>query len=285
MKETITDKFVSIPASYARNNSRIPVDGMFMSSSIKVNRAGYTSFQETNWSDHRGVWVEFSYQEAFGIESYIKAMNQPRKLTCESPKVVLKYNKETKKALEKAGLIRDLKALYRQAGKFGWSDSLAEEYNMIQEKQIEIRKLVESKIRKLKTGAIPWSPTMAETWATILMWKILRKSKEGRKVDKKYIKRLARSAKEFRPWDKSLEEVKEELTKCYAEYKKLIPQALSIREDFTDVLALDRAEANGTTFEAEKKKLSTIQCQRRLARAAKLIRRKLGKNPTVKVIS
>ena len=52
-----------------------------------------------------------------------------------------------------------------------------------------------------------------------------------------------------------------------------------------DTLALEKSEKNGTSFEVERKKLSTIQHQRKLARAAKLIRRKMGKNSTVKVLS
>ena len=107
----------------------------------------------------------------------------------------------------------------------------------------------------------------------------------GSKVDKKYIQRLAKTTKITRPWDNSLDEVKEETSKCYKEYKNLIPQAFSIRDDFMDTLALEKSEKNGTSFEVERKKLSTIQHQRKLARAAKLIRRKMGKNPTVKVLS
>ena len=52
MHEAILQAHQNPPSTFSRNYNRIPIDGLFISNHIQIINVGYTSFSETNWSDH-----------------------------------------------------------------------------------------------------------------------------------------------------------------------------------------------------------------------------------------
>ena len=69
MKEVILARHaeMSPPATYNRNNSREPIlDGIFVTPGLKAVAAGYEAFGEGCPSDHRALWADFTYEDAFG---------------------------------------------------------------------------------------------------------------------------------------------------------------------------------------------------------------------------
>lgn len=76
------------PATYNRGSK--PIDGIFCSSTIPVQACGYLPFGAFPL-DHRGLWIDVLYENAFGYK--IPRCIQPaaQKLQCKDPRVVSKW--------------------------------------------------------------------------------------------------------------------------------------------------------------------------------------------------
>ena len=59
----------SPPATQHRNNSRVPIDAIWISEGVQINRAGYAPFADDGPSapsDHRMLWIEVENISIFG---------------------------------------------------------------------------------------------------------------------------------------------------------------------------------------------------------------------------
>ena len=72
-------------------------------------------------------------------------------------------------------LLNRLRTIQQNATQNGWSETLEEEYNDINRQQLDIHKSIEEKIRKLRTGGKPWSPTLQKHRDTIWVLSLLIK--------------------------------------------------------------------------------------------------------------
>ena len=89
--------------------------------------------------------------------------------------MVLRYNATLKQALERENLPAALLAVKTSAESHGWMRPLETEYNRINSLQYSIRRGIESKIRQLRTGAIPWSPQLQQYRTDIEIWSFILK--------------------------------------------------------------------------------------------------------------
>jgi hypothetical protein len=56
-------------STYSCNYQEIPIDGIFATPSICLQGGGYFAFGDGPGSDHRCLWLDLTYQTAFGHES------------------------------------------------------------------------------------------------------------------------------------------------------------------------------------------------------------------------
>jgi hypothetical protein len=82
-------------------------------------------------------------------------------------------------------MFQRLYKLNDDAGKNGWSEDLEKEYNSINDKQYQIRTDIEAKIRRLRTGMIPWSPRLQKHRTNIEIWSLLIKKKRQKSKQQK----------------------------------------------------------------------------------------------------
>jgi endonuclease/exonuclease/phosphatase family metal-dependent hydrolase len=55
------------PTTFQRNTSRMPIDGMWTSSAIEISQGGYMEYDQFLLNaDHRCLWIDITYQQAFG---------------------------------------------------------------------------------------------------------------------------------------------------------------------------------------------------------------------------
>ena len=85
MQEAILTRHAtrSPPATHNRDNSREPIDGIFVTPGLHAVSAGYEAFGVGCPSDHRVVWADFTYAAAFG---YKPADQAPRNQATEYQK-------------------------------------------------------------------------------------------------------------------------------------------------------------------------------------------------------
>jgi hypothetical protein len=181
-------------------------------------------------------------------------------------------------------LLDALRQVKQQADTSGWTPELEQEYNRINNRQYEIRKKVESKIRHLRMGAVEWSPKLQSFRMAIEIWSLLLKKRKGtRQIRNSKLRRLLASSTITGAFSNSIPEIEEALSQAYAAYKEARSQAVPWREEFMATLAASRAEVKGTKKEAELKQLQSIEQQKRIARNIKRMQGKLHRNATLQI--
>lgn len=84
MKEAIT----SLHGKNAPNTFRggsAPIDGIFVSPTINISRAGYTEFTWGLSTDYRCLWIELDMQSIFGTTHPVVGKMTPRRLKNYDP--------------------------------------------------------------------------------------------------------------------------------------------------------------------------------------------------------
>ena len=161
------------PATCASNNSRTPIDAIFILESLNCEQSGYLGFDQGSRSDHRALWIDLEYKEVFNFSSPPLHCPGRKRLHNRDPRLIKKYCKQVKKKLLEANIPNKLFALEQEAKRCGWNRDLKSKYNRLHKQNEEIRKLVEKKIRKLPSGGIPWSPKLQKYRDTIELWRLV----------------------------------------------------------------------------------------------------------------
>jgi hypothetical protein len=75
-------------------NSELPPtsDGIFATPLICLQGGGYFAFGDGPGPDHRCMWLDLTYQTAFGHESPAMGQRAARRLTCQDPQICRKYS-------------------------------------------------------------------------------------------------------------------------------------------------------------------------------------------------
>ena len=76
------------PPTYQRGTDAI--DGIFVSPSIRVTKAGYLGFGEIP-GDHRGLWLDVEQRSILGYKMADIPIAQARRLKLDNPRVVRRY--------------------------------------------------------------------------------------------------------------------------------------------------------------------------------------------------
>jgi hypothetical protein len=273
------------PATCDKNMKDEPIDGLFATSGLQIVAGGYSSFNSGCPSDHRYLWIDVPYSDAFGYSSPPLVPPSARRLQTKNPKSVEHYNSRVRLALEAEGLFLALRDLTTTAAAKGWSDPLEAEYNRINSRQVVIRKEVERKIRHLRMGAIPWSPQLQRFRTAIEIWTLLlRKRKGTRNISNRKLRRLLASTDITDAYQRTIPEIEDSLNQAFVDYKKAREQALPWRDEFLITLAENRAFAKGTDKDTELQQMRKIEQQRRIARNIKRMQGKLVRNATIQIV-
>jgi hypothetical protein len=88
MREVVIEINLDLPttSTFSRNFQEIPIDVIFATSSIRIKGGGYFAFGEVPGPDHQCLWVDLTYQIAFGHSSPPMGHRQARHLTCTDPR-------------------------------------------------------------------------------------------------------------------------------------------------------------------------------------------------------
>jgi hypothetical protein len=290
MREVILEKHrtTSPPATYNRNFQRKPIDGVWASLSINPLSSGYLPFGDAAPSDHRALWIDITYVEAYGYNVQRLNPPKPRKLTMKNPKMIDSFNSQFRDQLTRNGLIEALSSLIHQASVSGWTPVLEQEFNRIHGEQEAIRLNIENSLRKLRMGNIPWSPSLQQARDNIYLWSLLLKKSKGVQVSNRLIRRTIKKVSptsEANLFHLSENEIIESLKDAYKDYKAASNEAQPRRERFLESLARTRATRLNLRYEAELKRLLNIERQKTTARTVKRMRHRLEKSATIKVFA
>ncbi|CAJ1953071.1 unnamed protein product, partial [Cylindrotheca closterium] len=90
MEEAILKRHPPTP-THQRNQSNVPIDGIFTTSGVPVLAGGYYAFGEFVESDHRALWIDIDLNTALGNFTSQGSTFKPRKLTLLDKRSVKRY--------------------------------------------------------------------------------------------------------------------------------------------------------------------------------------------------
>jgi hypothetical protein len=89
LREVIIDRHgLQGPATHKRNSTGTPIDGIWMSPGLSIEKGGYFAYDEVIPSDHRCLWVDITFVSAFGHDMAPITKRKPKRLHCRDPRLV-----------------------------------------------------------------------------------------------------------------------------------------------------------------------------------------------------
>lgn len=251
------------------NRGKVQIDYIFISPSIKVKRAGFLPFEKIP-SDHRGVWVDIDTPSITGSNPPTPVSYKARRLKLTDPRIVAKYQDSLLKSIAEGNLSQRIENLH-QVNKEGWDNGHTEEYQRVAQEYRSQMIAAESKCRRLRTGAHPWSPHLDEARKTMFLWDLVVKQGQGLSVP---VKKILKLSKQLGVSDTccSLIDATKRLIEAKSKYKKMKRKSKTLRRTYLESLAEALAEAKNTTKLSQIKELINREKLKETYRKIKIAR-------------
>jgi hypothetical protein len=183
------------PSTYRRNNQRIPIDGIWTSPNITISAGGYFAYDEVFLNtDHRCLWIDITYIQAFGHTMPAIVKPSARRLHCRDPRIVNNFTRLYESFILKHNLIQHTEHLANQM-KHPPTQHQQKEYNTIDNLHCQGVRHAERRCRKLRMGQVGFSPEIQQARQTIYVWSLLKKRSLNLKVSSRLLQRSLKKAK------------------------------------------------------------------------------------------
>ena len=238
----------SLPATSSTGS--VPIDSIFVSQQLRhITRGGWLKHGETV-GDHRPIYIDIPIINLLGEPPFTIHRPDARRLTCEQPKVVKKFNRILTQQLENEHTLEKFEALKNDI-----------DNNILSKEQIKdaVEKIdksctnsilrAEKHCRKLRMGEVPWSVELSKAGKLIQLWNLVLRKKYGRNVSSTYIKRMAKKCNVQAPMLLSIEDCITERNNASKQYRSIKKEAKNHRKQFILQLAEDQAALGNETTE------------------------------------
>jgi len=251
-----------------RTEKDLPIDAIMttFNSNGRI-QAGYLTFDEGTPGDHRTLWMDIPFELIFGNNPPHKGVDAIP-VAVKDPRVQGAYNKRVMKVYIKYGILEQTRHV-KQAQNRG--DAIAQikpQIDSLIAVTTQIHKEAAVKIRKLKAGKIPWSPTLQAARDSQKLWTLVIRRRERKKVSRNLLKQTMKKCHMISIENISLEQAKANRKVAHAAYLKEVRKAPDTRKKHQESLAkaLLVAEEKDTKKLSELKNLRQREKQRNQAR-------------------
>jgi hypothetical protein len=215
-----------------------PIDGIFGTVGLQGCKCGYLQ----SMSDHLGLWIDIPYDLAFGPGSKPCVLAGGRRLHCKDPRIVERYSKALKPMLENQNILARTEFLYNNRRSLS-QEWVEREWNKIDKERVKIMLAAEKKCRRLRKGAIQWTPEYAVLTATLKAWTLIAAKRRRRRIDTRYFTRVLKRANLLQQAGANLEiaerAIKETRTEIKAYAKRSTEKRLNWLEGLAEAIALE----------------------------------------------
>jgi len=272
LREALLEKYL-IPqgfSTYARG-SRI-IDGVFISKGLCIEKAGYTSFDESP-SDHRWIWFDIKVSNVVGDTLADRARPLERKATSKVPSIKEAFNRilndliaEHKLEVKVQKFVLEVNKQMIQHEKLDGDLQLL--MDRLNDTLSRLIKAADTKCQKGRLGNIPFSPIVNQARGAIrILQLIFRRWKEKGKKSRPKISRIRRLVKRY-GYDGplnflSIHEIQQALTKALNHYRVLRPYAQQYRETYLGQIAEEMSQHDGKDMELHFHRLMEQEDMRR----------------------
>jgi hypothetical protein len=214
------------------------------------------------------LWIDVPINLALGYLPSTIAQPSPKRLILQDPRITTKYNKLLQDFLKKYDVLNQIQTLENEInGKM----SLAQisKYNQLDRIRIQATQHAQQRCRKLRMGAVPYSPQLCFAGKKIRAWKLLLKKKSGGAVQTKYLQRKLKEADIVDTSLLTISDIQENLRNAWQRYRVLKKSSTSDRATWIEELAMARALEGKTSVASEIKNILLRETQCRDARIIK----------------
>ena len=187
LKDAITENStIPLPATYHRGS--FPIDGIFTSSTIDMKQGGYLAFGDLP-SDHRTLWIDIDYENAFGYTMPPTTNPVARRLKSNIPKIRKKFIHDYKCFIKKHRLESRLYTLQSKLT-IPIKPEDAAEYETILNIRTNAISYADKRCRRIFMGNTPFSDKLKLSSKQLEFWKAAKTKKTGAKYSMRKFRRL-----------------------------------------------------------------------------------------------
>jgi hypothetical protein len=223
---------VNCPGTYSGGKN--PIDEIFCSRSLNVKSAGYLAHGQST-GDHRPIWVDITKKSLLGLQLAKLPSFNARRLKCQDPRVVSRYNSVLEKFLTTHGVYNRIYNLFHN-----FSTPLTLDQEIEFEKLDRLREqgmmLAEKKCRKLRMGGLRWSPMLQAARLTILYYKLTLAKRTDRNISSRFLIRLSNKVN-INAMHMSKPQLVQAINTSFDNYKHIRVQHKELRRSFLDDMA------------------------------------------------
>lgn len=260
----------------------VPIDGIFTNITIQAVRGGYSA---CNWgmsTDHRLIWIDLETDTIFGNSNQFEGRPSARRLKCDDPRLVKKFNELRLKHIIEHEVEYKLESLLLNLNANGFTEQIMQQVEEIDNLRVQGILLADRKCRKLKMGHVYWSPALQDSIAKIRYLRECKKFYETneyyRNGQRKQYKVNSRTL--YKLFKKTTFEtrateavvVKEWLTAEYQIYNQIKIDSEKHRNNYIEQLAQAQAENNHQDVATILQQLIMREQQRALSRKIKVLK-------------
>ncbi len=264
----ITKHGLDGPETYQRGSK--PIDEFFVSTGIEITAAGYLAHGE-GIGDHRPIWIEATKLSTLGAKLPEVPKFKARRLKCQDPRVIKKYNKLLDEQLQANDVYNRLDILFRNTteGK-ELGEAQMEEYEKLDNIREEAMIYAEKNCRHLYMGGIQWCPLLTRHRNRIDYLRRCISRKKGTKINARTLIRKAIKAR-IDASTFTMEELLKALDKEYEEYKNTKKNHIELRKSFLESLAEAKAAEGKGRKATHLRNLIRLEEQRAMYRKIKSV--------------
>ena len=262
----------NVPATYHRGSKQI--DGIFVSSTINPICSGFLEFGGFP-SDHRCLWMDISFNNAFGYKMQYIANPQARRLKCDDPRIRKKWTQAMHKFVREHNLYKRIKRIEDNMN-IPLSPESIREFSSILALRKQGMDHADKVCRHLKMGQVPYSPEIKRMALKLTLWKAVKTKKLGCKYSQSKLRRLEKQTGISNSLHTPLHIVEMKIRSAQMEYNKVKKEAKELRYKFLEAKAAAMAEENNGDQKNVYKQLILREKQREAARKIKTILHKIN---------
>ena len=204
LKEIITNnRDENAPATFHRGSA--PIDGIFATPTINMLQGGYLPFGEMP-SDHRTLWLDISYENAFGYTMPPILNPISRRLKSNIPSSRNRFNQDYKSFIQRHHLEARLYSLQEKIT-LPILPLDAAEYEKILKIRSSAISYADKRCRRVFLGATPFSLKLKHASKQLELWKAVKTKKSGAQYSMNKLRRLEKQVGTRNTLDLPLEEI------------------------------------------------------------------------------
>jgi hypothetical protein len=195
LKEVILSRHGTRRAPPTQIEGSKPIDGIFTTNGISIQGSGYLAFADgvKGRPDHRAAWIDITMTSALGYRVPDTVRPSMQRVTTKDIRSVKAFNKAMRVFVRQHKLGERITRLERT---IHYPPTAAEQQEA--ETLMKLRtkgiKAADKICRKLRTGAIPYSPEFAKLAAERDFWNFLGDLKTGKKKRARRLESYRRAA-------------------------------------------------------------------------------------------